>query len=579
MDIFSIKNHLINSIKNNFPDLPTDLKIDLEIPPNPKMGDLGVGCFNLGKFLKKSPEKIAQFLASQIKPDEIIEKVKAEGPYLNFFLKKEIWFKTVCEEILKKGKNFGNLKIGKKEKILIEYSAPNTNKPQHLGHLRNNFLGMSVANLFSCLGFKVIKVNVINDRGIHICKSMLAYKKWGENKTPEEDKLKGDHFVGKFYVLFEEEAKKNPKLLEEAYDLLRKWEKKDEETLILWQKLNKWALKGFKQTYKKIGIKFDKWYYESDFYKLGKRIVLKALKKGLCYKREDGAIEIDLTSRGLGKKVLIRADGTSVYITQDIGLAKLKHDDFKPTRSIYVVASEQDFYFKVLFTVLEIFGFKWAKNLYHLSYGLVHLPEGVMKSREGKVIDADDLITEIEKLAKGEILAREPNISPIDLSERAEKVALAAIKFFFLKVSPKQDLYFKPQESISFEGSTGPYILYTYVRIRSILRKANFVLEKNKKEKIEIDYAVLKNKEEVEILKLLYIFPEIIEKSALSFDPSILAHYLLKLSQTFNEFYHRHQVLQSEEKTKIARLVLIKSVSIVIKKGLEILGIQTLEVM
>jgi arginyl-tRNA synthetase len=577
MNINEIKKHLEKIIKDNLATLPKDFSINLEIPPNPKMGDLAIGCFEIAKFLKKSPQEIAKELASQIKPDEIIEKTKNIGPYLNFILRKELWFKTVCQEILEKKEKFGNSDLGKKKKILIEYSAPNTNKPQHLGHLRNNFLGMAVANLFSCLGFKVIKVNLINDRGIHICKSMLAYQKWGDNKTPESEKMKGDHFVGKFYVMFEEKAKEDPKLLDEAQELLKKWENGDTETLALWQKMNQWAIEGFKQTYKKIGAEFDKWYYESDTYKLGKKIILKALKKKICYQRPDGAIEIDLTKDGLGKKVLIRADGTSVYITQDIGLAKLKWDDFKPDRSIYVVASEQDYHFKILFTVLALFGFNWVKNLYHLSYGLVFLPEGRMKSREGKVIDADELIAEMEKLAKGEILSREPNISPIELSTRAEKIALAAVKFFFLKVTPKQEINFKPEESISFEGATGPYLQYTYARIRSIIKKSNIQYPIFN---IQIDYSTLGNRAEVEILKSLFIFPEIIQRAALAMDPSSLTIYLLKLCQKFNEFYHQHPVLKAKNQNLIkARLILIQAVAEVIKKGLEILGIQTLEIM
>lgn len=587
MYIKDIEKHISNVIKNNLDNLPVDFVIDLEFPPNPEMGDLAVNCFEMAKILKKSPQKIAQDLASKIESDEIIEKVKNIGPYLNFFLKKENWFKIVCQEILEKKERFGCQDIGKKEKILIEYSAPNTNKPQHLGHLRNNFLGMAVANLFSVLGFKVIKVNVINDRGIHICKSMLAYQKWGENRTPESEKIKGDHFVGRYYVMFEEKVKEEPGLLDEAQELLRKWEAGEAETLALWQKLNHWAIEGLKQTYKKIGAEFDKWYYESETYKLGKKIILKMLKKKICYKRPDGAIEIDLTKDGLDKKVLIRADGTSVYVTQDIGLAKLKQDDFKPDRSIYVVASEQEYHFKVLFTILALFNFKWVKNLYHLSYGLVSLPEGRMKSREGKIIDADDIIAEIENLAKGEILARNKNISPIELSRRAEIITLAALKFFFLKVTPKQQIQFKPEESISFEGATGPYIQYTYARIRSILAKAeiqNPKSETNSKSQVlnskKIDYGVLGNREEVKILKQLFIFPKILQQAGLTMDPARLANYLLQLCQYFNEFYHQHLVLKAKtEKLVQGRLILIQAVAEVIKKGLEILGIQTLEEM
>jgi len=590
MTILDIKNHLIKIIKNNLPDLPADFNLEIEIPPQPEMGDLAVSCFSITKLVKKSPVKIAADLANKIVPDEIIEQAKNNGPYLNFFLKKDVWFKSICEEVLLPTNAFGNSQEGKGKKILIEYSGPNTNKPQHLGHLRNNFIGSAVANLFVQLGFEVIRVNLINDRGIHICKSMLTYQKWGEGKTPESEKMKSDHFIGQYYVMFEQKSKEDPKLLDEAQALLKKWEAGDNETLALWQKMNQWAIDGLKETYKKIGVDFDKYYYESETYKLGKDIILKALKDGLAYKREDGAVEIDLTQYGLDKKVLIRADSTSVYVTQDIGLATLRQKEYSPDRMIYVVASEQDYHFKVLFTILAIFGYEWAKNLYHLSYGLVSLPEGRMKSREGKVVDADDLIAELENLAKGEILAREPNISPIELSQRAEKIALAALKFFFLKVNPKQNMEFNPQESIALEGATGPYIQYTYARIQSILKKAEvprgdgILRSQEAKEDEEIDlsnvdYSVLGNKEETELIKSLFIFPDSLKRSALSMDPSYLANYLLKLCQSFNEFYHQHQVLQSEEKIKNARLNLLRAVSKIISKGLGLLGIQAIEKM
>ncbi|MFN3301422.1 MAG: arginine--tRNA ligase [Patescibacteria group bacterium] len=574
----TIINNLKETIKKEFgEDKISGLEFDLETPPEAKMGDFGWACFKLANKIKKSPEEIAKILSSNIKSDEIIEKAVNIGPYLNFFLNKEKWFAITINEILEKKENFGRGNIGQGKKILIEFSSPNTNKPQHLGHLRNNLLGASLANLFESLNYEVIRVNLINDRGIHISKSMLAYQKWGENKTPETEKMKGDHFVGKFYNLFEEKVKEDPHLLEEAQMLLKKWEEGDQETWQLWQKMNGWAMEGFHQTYEKLKIKFDKWYYESETYKIGKKIVLDALAKNLCYQREDGAIEIDLSNYRLGKKVLIRADGTAIYITQDLGLAKLKYDEYKPDLSLYVVGSEQEHHFKVLFKVLEIFGFDWVKNCYHLSYGLVFLPEGRMKSREGKVIEIDKLLPEVKNIAKGEILKRDKEISPQELEERAEKIALASIKFSFLKINPTENILYHPEEEISFEGATGPYLQYTYARILGILKK--LPPTDNQLSTTDLDYSVLKEPLEIEILKLLFNFPEVVEKSALSYNPSYLANFLLKLAQTFNTFYHQLPVLTARKKVRQARMALIKSVAQVLKNGLGLLGIDVLEKM
>ncbi|MFA5050529.1 MAG: arginine--tRNA ligase [Patescibacteria group bacterium] len=580
-----LQKHLIEALKRALTSLSFDFSLfkedlKLETPPNQEMGDFSISCFEIAKVLKKAPTVIAQELASQLNLNKtkfsVFEKAKNIGPYLNFFINKRIWFKAICEEILSKGDKFGFSNFGKNKKILVEYSAPNTNKPQHLGHLRNNFLGQATANLLSAIGYKVIKINLINDRGIHICKSMLAYKLWGEGKTPESEKIKGDHFVGKYYVLFNTKVKENPELLNEAQKILEQWEKGDSEIIALWQQMNKWALDGFYKTYEKIGINFDKWYFESDTYQLGKKIILKALRRKICYRREDKAIEIDLTKYNLDKKVLVRADGTSVYVTQDIGLAFLKNRDFKPYKSIYVVASEQKYHFQVLFKILELFGFKGVENCHHLSYGLIFVPEGRLKSREGTVVDADDVIAEIEQLAKSEIMSSDPNISPIEVSRRAEIIALAALKFFLLKFTPDQEVHFQPKESISFEGATGPYIQYTYTRIHSILEKKPVEEITDK----AIDYKILGNPEEAAILKLLAAFPGVTKEAALSYNPTCLATYLLKLSQTFNEFYHKHKVLKAESKNLVkARLTLIQATSQVLRNGLNLLGIDVLNKM
>ncbi len=578
MKIKEIKQKIINSLRQMAGDLPSDFIFDLEVPLQEERGELTFSCFQLAKHFKKSPEKMAVELTGKFKKAKIdlLEKVENIGPYINFFISKEILFSSVCKEILEEEDEFGRSFLGKGQKIGIEYSAPNTNKPQHLGHLRNNLLGNSIANLLKAGGFKVTTFNLINDRGVHICKSMLAYHKWGEGRTPDSEKVKGDHFVGSYYVLFEKKAKKDPSLLEEVQEMLNKWEAGDPEILHLWQKMNKWAVEGLQQTYQKIGIKFDELNFESDVYNLGKDIILKALKKGLCYKREDGAVEIDLEEYDLGKKVLLRSDGTSVYVTQDIGLAKL-YGTFKTDKFIYIVASEQNYYFNVLFKILEIFGFENADKYYHFSYGLVFLPEGKMKSREGKIVDIDDLIKQMEQLAKSEILKRNPHLSPIQVSERAQSIAQSAIKFFFLKFKSSQTVNFDPLASISFEGDTGPYLQYTYARIKSILRKN--LEEKVKLINSEVDYSFLGNSGEVNLVKSLSIFPDIIQQSFEEYNPSFLSHYLLKLSHQFNEFYHQSNILKSKTELREARLVLSQSVAQVLKTGLNLLGIDVLEEM
>jgi len=552
--------------KNNF---------SLEPTPNSEMGDFGFPCFPLAKIVKKSPQEIAEILAQEIRADEIVEKTKAVGGYLNVFLKKDYFSEKVLKEILKEQDNFGRNKKGGKKKILIDFSSPNTNKPQHLGHLRNNILGESISNILENQGFKIIKTNLISDRGIHICKSMLAYQKWGKGETPKSSGLKGDYLVGKYYVLFSEKSKENPKLLEEVQELLRKWEAGDKETINLWQKMNNWVYQGFKETYKKLGITFDRWDYESKNYKSGKKIVLDALKKGKCYKRQDGAVEIDLTKYNLDKKVLIRSDGTTIYIIPDIGVAKLRYKEEKFDQCLYVTGFEQEYHFKVLFKILELFGFKWVDKLFHIPYGLVSLPSGKMKSREGKVVETDELIIEVEELAKKEILKRELELPQAELKKRTDKIALASLKFFFLKFTSKQEICFDPQKEVSFEGDTGPYIQYAYARIESILRKSAL---KNQPSKIRAFN--LQTDEEWALIKLLFQYPQILEQSSLNYNPAGVCLYLLQLASLFNKFYQKTPVLKAEkEEIKKARLILIQSIAIVLKNGLNILGIETLEKM
>lgn len=604
---------------------------DLELPPDSKMGDFALPCFNFSKELKKAPNIIAKELANKINPVRnsaipdstnsfkkssklypsqlsqapeisnrvkakgIIGEVKATGPYVNFFLDKN----KIAAELLKQiDAKYGESDLGKGQKVMIEYSSPNTNKPQHIGHIRNNMLGYSLSLILEAIGYKVIKTNAINDRGIHICKSMLAWQKWGKGETPEKAKMKGDHLVGKYYVMFglelqkerENYFKKNkigPKkisdqekrkiedeflaqspLMKEAHEMLIGWEQNDKTVRQLWQKMNKWVYDGWERTYKNLGVSFDKNYYESKNYLLGKEFVKEGLKKNIFYKEADSSVWIDLTGDGLDKKILLRADGTSVYMTQDMALAKLKYDDYKMDKSIYVVASEQDYHFKVLFLILKKLGFKRANGLYHLSYGMVSLPEGKIKSREGKTADADDLIVEAISEAKKIAQKSKKEIKDKELGEVARKVGLAGLKFFVLKSDPKKDIVFVPQESIAFEGFTGPYIQYTYTRIASILKKAG---------KVKSGEIKITDDSEWELVKSLMKFPLAIASAAENYNPALLAAYLFELSRLFAGFYETMPVLKAEPNLRASRLALIKDVQIVLKKGLGLLGIEVME--
>lgn len=600
--LFQLKNLIIKTIKKIFKKKIKE--ITLTFPPDPKFGDFSFSCFKLAKELKKNPQEIADLIKKEIKKNGIIEKVESIKGYLNFFVSKEKLAEMTLKQIFEEKENYGKLNLGKNKKIMVEFSSPNTNKPQHIGHLRNNLLGFSLANILEEIGFKVIRTCLFNDRGIAISKSILAYLKWGENKEPKKEKMKGDFFVGFFYNLFEkkldeerkeylkkkktrlekldkeekrkieEEFLKNSKLYQEALEILRKWEEGDKEIRKIWEKMNQWSYQGLKETYKNLGIKFDKIYYESKTYKLGKKIVLEALKKGICQKRKDEAVVIGLSKFSYEEKVLLRSDGTSVYITEDIGLAKKKFEDFKLEKNIYIVASEHDYHFKVLFKILELFGFEWVKNCYHLSYGMVFLPSGILKSRKGEVVEIDELIEKIKELAKEKIIERHKNLRKKEIEKRSKTIALAAIKFFFLKFNPSSNIYFNPQKALSFEGDSGPYLQYMYARILSILRKG-----KVKKISLKIDFSKVNTQQEIDLIKLLGNYPEIIKRSALNYNPSILIDYLLNLTQTFTQFYHSCLVLKTEKEIRKARLFLISMAKEVLKNGLNLLGIEILEKM
>ncbi len=551
-----------------------DIKKIIEIPPESLMGDFAFPCFFLSSKLKKNPSEIALKIKNEIKklPKEISE-IKVAGAYLNFFVNKKILALNLIKEILaskrsplEKNKKYGENNFEKGKKISVEFPSPNTNKPLHLGHLRNMAIGESVSRILEFSGGKVFRNSLNNDRGVHICKSMISYEKYGNNKTPESAKKKSDHFVGDYYVLFSEKKISD----EDVQEMLRKWENGDRKIIVLWKKMNKWALDGFKETYKKYGIKLDKEYFESKIYLKGKEIIEQGLKKGIFKKKEDGSIFIDLNNEKLGEKIVLRADGTSIYITQDLYLAKLKFDELKIDSSIYVVGNEQDYHFNVLAVILKKLGFNFADKIKHLSYGMVVLPEGRMKSREGKVVDADDLIEEIQNLAKKELSSRE-KILKKELESRSLKIALASIKYFLLKTDINKDMLFNPEESIRFDGDTGPYIQYSYARANSILKKTKIKKNSNKFE-IEIF-----NSKEIELIKKLFQFKEVVLKSCETLNPSLIAHYSYQLAQSFNEFYHSCPVIGSEEEE--FRLKIIESFKIVLKNALWLLGIEILDEM
>ncbi|WP_316753639.1 arginine--tRNA ligase [Pedobacter gandavensis] len=548
-------------------------------------GQITIVVFPIVRFSKKSPEVTATELGAYLV--ENIEEVTAFNVikgFLNLSVADSYWLNLFNQELL--SPDFGAVKPNGK-KVMVEYSSPNTNKPLHLGHVRNNLLGYSVAELLKASGHEVIKVNLVNDRGIHICKSMLAWQKWGNGETPESSCLKGDHLVGKYYVIFdkeykkeiealkeagqtEEEAKKNAPLILEAQKMLQDWEAGDDAVITLWKTMNSWVYAGFEVSYKNLGVDFDKYYYESNTYLLGKGTVEEGLEKGVFFKKPDGSVWIDLTADGLDQKLVLRADGTSVYITQDLGTAQMKYDDFHMDESIYVVGNEQDYHFKVLFLILEKLGKTWAKGLHHLSYGMVDLPSGKMKSREGTVVDADDLVAEMIETAKQktEALGKVNDFSEEEKSALYNNIGLGALKYFLLKVEPKKRLLFDPSESIDFQGNTGPFIQYTHARIKSLLNKAGYDAAKGAAEVVITDT-------EREMIMLLAKYPAEIVAAAKVFSPASLANYLYEVAKMFNKFYHEVPpiVKEEDEALKHHRLNLSAVTASILKSGMRILGI------
>lgn len=559
------------------PELQSEIKnnIKLSIPPDANLGDFALECFLLVKILGASPVLIAEKISQNLK-NEFFSELKNVGPYVNLKIKELEYF----SEALKK-ENWQVLPDSDKT-VTVEYLSPNTNKPLHLGHVRNAFLGFSIANIQKHIGNKTHKLILVNDRGVHICKSMLAWQKFGNGETPESSGLKGDHFVGKYYVRFAQEADKNPELENEAQAMLKKWEEGDTEVLAIWEKMNSWVYEGFEKTYSQLGVDFDKFYYESNTYKLGREIVAEGLAKGVFKTDERGLVyfelpeaEFGLDQDGQRKKVAVkRSDGTTVYITQDMGTAIERFRDYAFDESIYVVGSEQRYHFKCLISILSALGYEWAQKIRHFAYGMVYLPEGKMKSREGKIVDADNLIVEMLELATQAIHEKHPDLPAVEVAERARVIGLGALKFFILRIGAEQDIHFDPKESISFTGVTGPYCQYAYARIHGILEKAR--LEKLDFEKA--DLSLLGNLEEKILAQKILLFQEKVKESAVSLSPSTLAIHIYETAKAFNQFYHQHEVMNSgnPELTK-SRLLLISRVAAEIKTGLALLGIEVLD--
>lgn len=562
-------------------------KVTLEVQKtNPDHeGDFTIVTFPLVKILKKSPDLIAVELGDALSTQsDFLESYNVVKGFLNLKIKNSFFLN-----------NFNSVKDNfdkvpeKNVTVMVEYSSPNTNKPLHLGHIRNNLLGFSVAQILKQDGYNVIKTQIINDRGIHICKSMLAWEKFGNGETPKSSNTKGDKFVGNYYVEFdknyksqiadliangqtEDEAKKNAAIIQEAQQMLLNWEKGDEKVRNLWNEMNSWVYEGFGETYKRLGVDFDQVQYESNTYILGKDLIQEGLIKGILFRKDDGSVWCDLTDEGLDQKLLLRSDGTSVYMTQDLGTAVQRFKDNDIQKLIYTVGNEQDYHFDVLFKILKKLGYNWAENLYHLSYGMVELPEGKMKSREGTVVDADDLMQEMYETAKekAQELGKLENLSDSEKEKSYETVGLGALKYFMLKVDPKKKMLFNPKESIDFNGNTGPFIQYTYARIQSLLSKAEY------KEQTVSEYAM--NDSEKELVMNLSNFKEVVSKAAETLSPALVANYVYDLVKSYNSFYQNNPILnQDNENTKQFRLELSSLTGKTIKKGLSLLGIGTVD--
>jgi len=570
-------------------------------------GDFTIVVFPFTKLSRKSPEitagEIGDYLAKEIPQ---IREYKIIKGFLNLILQDSFWISILENNTGRE--DYGFITESEQKPVLVEFSSPNTNKPLHLGHIRNNLLGASVSEILKANGFPVVKLNLVNDRGIHICKSMLAYIKWGNGETPESSGLKGDHLVGKYYVLFDqknkeeirkliengvaqEEAEKNTRLLAEAKEILRKWESHDPETLNCWNLMNSWVYEGFTETYLNMGIFFDNIQYESQTYMQGKNLVLEGLANGLLFKKEDGSIWADLHEDGLDEKLLLRSDGTSVYMTQDLGTAMMRHDEYDPSKMVYVVGNEQNYHFDVLKIVLRKLGRDWADNIFHLSYGMVELPHGRMKSREGTVVDADDLMDEMYCTAEAMTreLGKVDHFSEEEANELFRMIGMGALKYFILKVDPKKNMLFDPKESIDFNGNTGPFIQYTYARIQSLLRKAEESGRHTEGRRQMADDgsaipfpasliphpASILRPTERNILRLLYQFPSVVKEAGNALSPAVIANFVYDLSKEFNQFYQETPVLKEENELLVRlRLMICAFTGETIRRSMALLGIR-----
>lgn len=555
-------------------------------------GNLTVVVFPWVKAARKAPDAVGQEIGSWLETnEEAVEKFNVVKGFLNITVAPKFWNSVLTH--IADTPDYG-LKAADENSplVMVEYSSPNTNKPLHLGHIRNNLLGFSLSEILKGCGNRVVKTNIVNDRGIHICKSMLAWQKWGDGVTPESSGKKGDHLIGDFYVLFDkhykaevkaleeqgmtkEEAEAASPLMKEARAMLVKWEQKDPEIRALWERMNSWVYAGFDETYKRMGVDFDKIYYESETYLEGKSKVLEGLEAGKMYRKEDGSVWADLTGEGLDHKLLLRSDGTSVYMTQDIGTAKLRFQDFPIDKMIYVVGNEQNYHFQVLSILLDRLGFKWGKDLVHFSYGMVELPEGKMKSREGTVVDADDLMDDMVATAKtvSAELGKLDGLTDEEVARISEMVGLGALKYFLLKVDPRKNITFNPKESIDFNGNTGPFIQYTYARICSVLRKAE-----EEGMKIGNFADVTPGEREITLIQALADFPATVQAAGQSYSPALIANYIYDLVKCYNQFYHDCSILkESDEAVRSLRLELSRQTARVVKTGMALLGIEVPE--
>ncbi len=578
---------------------PKEGMIQLQKTKREFEGSLTLVVFPLLRLSKKKPEDTAQEIGEYLLNNcESVEKYNVVKGFLNLCVSSESWAKLLNS--IDADENYGIEKPGADAPLwMIEYSSPNTNKPLHLGHVRNNLLGWALANIEEACGKRVVKTNIVNDRGIHICKSMLAWLKWGNSETPQSSGKKGDHLIGDYYVLFDkhyraevkeltekfvsegmdsdsakDKAEREAPLIKEAHEMLVKWEQDDKEVRALWRKMNEWVYAGFNETYKALGVGFDKIYYESDTYLVGKSLVDEGLKKGLFFRKEDGSVWADLRNDGLDEKLLIRSDGTSVYMTQDIGTAKLRYQDFPINKMIYVVGNEQDYHFKVLSILLDRLGFEWGKSLVHFSYGMVNLPNGKMKSREGTVVDADELVEGMVLTARkmSEELGKFNDVSEEEKNEIARIVGLGALKYFLLKVDARKNILFNPEESIDFNGNTGPFIQYTYARIRSVLRKA---AGDGLKTTGPVETGTPVNEKESQLIQMISDFGNTVKEAGEEMNPGGIANYCYELVKTYNQFYHDYSILREDNaQVKHMRLVLSANVAKVISEGMKLLGIE-----